>query len=93
MMRSVLHILVARYSVFSQVCLQFSSGVVRHGFDVKSCCGLPGHERKKNRTWFEHLGTATGRRASSMLKSASSAGIETHQQIEGHELGSPRKPL
>ena len=22
--------------------------VVRHGFDVKSCCGLPGHERKKN---------------------------------------------
>ena len=47
-MRSVLHILVARYSVFSQVCLQFSSRVVRHGFDVKSCCGLPGHERKKN---------------------------------------------
>ena len=29
-------------SVFSQVCLQFSSRVVRHGFDVKSCCGLPG---------------------------------------------------
>ena len=47
-MRSVLHILVARYSVFSLVCLQFSSRVVRHGFDVKSCCGLPGHERKKN---------------------------------------------
>ena len=35
-------------SVFPQVCLQFSSRVVRHGFDVKSCCGLPGHERKKN---------------------------------------------
>ena len=47
-MRSVLHFLVARYSVFSQVCLQFSSRVVRHGFNVKSCCGLPGHERKKN---------------------------------------------
>ena len=35
-------------SVFSQVCLQFSSRVVRHGFDVKSC-GLPGHERKRKR--------------------------------------------
>ena len=35
-------------SVLSQVCLQFSSRVVRHGFHVKSCCGLPGHERKKN---------------------------------------------
>ena len=42
-----------RYSVFSHLCLQFSSGVVRHGFDVKSCCGLPGHEGKKNRTDVE----------------------------------------
>ena len=34
-------------SVFSQVCLQFSSRVVRHGFDVKSCCGCQATRERK----------------------------------------------
>ena len=47
-MRSVALIGSHGTASFLRSVLQFSSGVVKHGFDVKSCCGLPGLEREKN---------------------------------------------